>query len=97
MIQLDIRKAFDSVDCTKLWAFKLRDWFRFYLSDGKQIFNMNDVESDPLAISCGVPKAVSWAPVCFYPMLMTCQALLVSVRNFGCPFARSNQNTCPTT
>ena len=31
------------------------DWFRSYLSDRNQIVNVNDTESDPSLVTCGVP------------------------------------------
>ena len=72
MVLLDIQKAFDSVDhkilCNKLSAMGVQptDWFRSYFSNRKQIVNINGVESDPLANSCGVPQgSILGPPVVF--------------------------------
>ena len=71
MVLLDIQKAFDSVDhkilCNKLSAMGVQptDWFRSYLSNRKQVVNINGVESDPLANSCGVPQGSILGPLLF--------------------------------
>ena len=81
MIPLDIQKAFDIVDhnilCNKLSAMGIQptNWFRSYLSDRKQIVNINGIESDPLANSCGIPQGSILVPFCFYALLTTCQIL----------------------
>ena len=68
MVLLDIEKAFDGVDrnilCNKLSTMGVQptDWFHSYLSDRKQIVNINGVESDPLANSCGVPQGSILGP-----------------------------------
>ena len=62
MVLLDIQKAFDSVDhqilCKRLSALCIQStaWFNSYLSDRKQLVNINGTESDPLPITCGVPQ-----------------------------------------
>ena len=59
---LDLQKAFDTVDhailCNKLkpMGFKSVDWFRSYLSYRNQFVNVNDTESDPSLVTCGVPQ-----------------------------------------
>jgi hypothetical protein len=71
MILLDIQKAFDSVDhsilCRKLSAMGVQstEWFHSYLSNRKQIVNINGIESDPLDISCGVPQGSILGPLLF--------------------------------
>ena len=63
MLMLDLQKAFDIVDhdilCKKLKAMGIEsvDWFIYYLSSQNQIVNVNDTESDPSLVTCGVPQA----------------------------------------
>ena len=58
---LDLQKAFDTVDhatlCKKLKPMGIKSVvrFRYYLSNRNQIVNVNDTESDPSFVICGVP------------------------------------------
>ena len=68
---LDLQKAFDTVDhdilCKKLKAMGIKsvDWLRSYLSNQNQIVNVNDTESDPSLVTCGVPKRNIVGPLLF--------------------------------
>ena len=71
MLILDLHKAFETVDhdilCKKLkpMGIKSADWFRSYLSYRNQIVNVNDTESDPLLVTCGVSQGSILGPLLF--------------------------------
>ena len=71
LVMLDLQKAFDTVDhvilCKKLRAMGITsvDWFKSYLSCRTQIVNVNQVDSDPLNVSCGVPQGSILGPLLF--------------------------------
>ena len=101
MVLLDLQKAFDTVNhnilCQKLTAMGIGSsaWFRSYLSNRRQTVSVNDVESGPLKISCGVPQGSILGPLLFLcyindmPISVNCKlslyaddsALLVSGKN----------------
>ena len=47
----------------KSHSFKSVYWFRSYLSDQNQIVNVNDTESDPSLVTCGVPQRSILGPL----------------------------------
>ena len=71
MVLIDLQKAFDTVDhvilLNKLEKMGVSsvEWFKSYLSGRKQIVNVNQVDSTPLGINCGVPQGSILGPLLF--------------------------------
>ena len=59
---LDLQKAFDMADHVilgkklKAMGVKSVDWFMSYLSNRSQIVHVNNTQSDPSLVTCGVPQ-----------------------------------------
>ena len=70
---LGFRKAFDCVDhnilLSKLNTYGVRgitwDWFRLYLTNREQYVCINNANSNPEIIQCGVPQGSIFGPLLF--------------------------------
>ena len=71
MVMLDLQKAFDTVNHTvlceklKLMCVGCVDWFVSYLSNRKQFVTINNINSSPGLVTCGVPQGSILGPLLF--------------------------------
>ena len=73
LVLLDLQKAFDTVNhdilLKKLSAVGADDsvvkWFSSYVSDRKQVVQINNITSQPMSTSCGVPQGSILGPLLF--------------------------------
>ena len=71
MVLIDVQKAFDTVDhdilCEKLRAMGVGsvDWFHSYLTNRRQLTDVNGTHSDWGDISCGVPQGSILGPLLY--------------------------------
>ena len=83
MLLLDVQKAFDSVNhdilCYKLEAMGIKSaWFKSYLSNRQQLVSVDDVQSELMKLSCGVPEGSLLGPL-LYPCYSN--DMVTSVKN----------------
>ena len=75
---LDLSKAFDTVNhdilINKLNFYGItghsNKLFQSYLENRKQFVNVNDIDSNLLPLTCGVPQGSILGPIVFWSMLM---------------------------
>ena len=65
MVLLDLQKAFNTVDhsilCDKLRVIGIQS----YLTNRKQLVNINGIDSNMWEVTCGVPQGSLLGPCCF--------------------------------
>ena len=72
-IFIDLAKAFDTVNhdilLKKLYHYGVRgipyEWFKSYLNNRKQYVYLNNIQSNKLPITCGVPQGSILGPLLF--------------------------------
>ena len=83
MLLLDVQKAFDSVNheilCHKLEAMGIKSaWFKSYLSNRRQLVQVDGIQSDLMQLSCGVPQGSLLGPLLY---LIYSNDMVTSVKN----------------